>query len=123
MLMNAEVVNLAEKLAKFSEHWSPKVIAQLNDYHVKLVKVQGDFVWHSHADTDELFLVLDGEMRIDFRDRNVVLGAGELCVVPKGIEHKPFAEEECRVLLLEPAGTVNTGDSGGDLTVQDVPWI
>ena len=121
--MNAEVVNLAEKLAKFSEYWSPKVIAQLNDYHVKLVKVQGDFVWHSHADTDELFLVLDGEMRIDFRDRNVVLGAGELCVVPKGIEHKPFAEEECHMLLLEPAGTVNTGDSGGDLTVQDVPWI
>jgi mannose-6-phosphate isomerase-like protein (cupin superfamily) len=121
--MSAEAVNLAEKLGKFSEHWSPKVVAQLNDYHVKLVKVLGDFVWHSHAETDELFLVLDGEMQIDFRDGTVALKTGELCVVPKGVEHKPFAEKECHMLLLEPAGTVNTGESGGNLTVQDVPWI
>lgn len=117
------VVNLGEKFAKFSEHWSPKVIAQMNDYHFKIAKIQGDFVWHSHAETDEVFCVIEGEMRIDFRDRSVSLRKGELCVVPKGVEHKPFAEKECQILMIEPVGTVNTGESGGDFTVQDVPWI
>ena len=112
-----------EKFTKFSEHWSPKVIAQLNDYHVKIAKIQGDFVWHSHADTDELFWVIDGEMRIDFRKGYVMPHSGEICVVPKGIEHKPFAEQECQILMLEPAGTINTGDSGSDMTINEVPWI
>ena len=121
--MDATVVNLAEKFMKFSEYWSPKVIAQLNDYHVKIAKIQGDFVWHSHVETDELFWVIEGEMRIDFREGHVLLHSGELCAIPKGIEHKPFAKQECQILMLEPAGTVNTGDSSGEMTITDVPWI
>ena len=121
--MDAMTINIAEKFAKFSEQWSPKVIAQLNDYHVKIAKIQGEFVWHSHAETDELFWVIDGKMRIDFRDGHVTLQSGELCVVPKNIEHKPYAEQECQILMLEPAGTVNTGDSGGDMTIHEAPWI
>ena len=116
-------INLHEKLARFSDHWSPKIIAQMNDYHFKLVKFQGDFVWHSHAETDEVFIVLDGEMGIEFRDGNVHLKAGEMFVVPKGVEHKPFAERECKIMLVEPAGTVNTGDAGGNLTAKDNIWI
>lgn len=121
--MNSTVVNLAEKFTKFSERWSPKVIAQMNDYHIKIAKIQGEFVWHSHSETDEVFWVIAGEMRIEFRDSSVSLGKGELFVVPKGREHKPVAEKECHILMLEPAGTVNTGDSGGEMTVSDVPWI
>ena len=121
--MNYSAINLDEKLDRFSEHWSPKTIAQMNDYHIKLAKFQGDFVWHSHADTDEVFMVLAGEMRIDFRDGCVDLKAGEMFVVPKGLEHKPFAENECRVMLIEPQGTQNTGDSGGDMTAEDNVWI
>lgn len=116
-------INFNDKLAKFSEHWSPKIIAQMNDYHFKLVKIQGDFVWHSHAETDEVFIVLDGEMVIEFRDGKVDLRENEMFVVPKGIEHKPFAEHECKLLLIEPAGTVNTGDAGGDLTAKGDAWI
>ena len=118
-----EAVNLTDKFAKFSEHWSPKVIARLNDLHVKAVKLKGAFVWHSHAETDELFLVTKGRLVIELRDGAVPLEAGELFVVPKGVEHRPVAEEECEVLLLEPAGTVNTGDADGDLTARDEPWI
>ncbi len=121
--MNSTVVNLAEKFAKFSEHWSPKVIAQMNDYHIKIAKIQGEFVWHSHSETDEVFWVIAGEMRIEFRDSSVSLRKGELFVVPKGCEHKPVAEKECHILMLEPAGTVNTGDSNGEMTISDVPWI
>jgi mannose-6-phosphate isomerase-like protein (cupin superfamily) len=109
-------VSLAEKLALFGDHWAPRTVAQLNDYEVKVVKVQGDFVWHSHADTDELFLILRGKLRIDLRDGAVELGPGELYVVPRGVEHKPFAAEECEMLLVEPRGVVNTGKSGGALT-------
>ena len=116
-------INFADKLAKFSDHWSPKIIARMNDYHFKLVKVQGDFVWHSHADTDEVFVVLDGELRIDFRDGRVVVKSSEMFVVPKGVEHKPFAERECKMMLVEPAGTINTGDAGGNLTASDNVWI
>jgi mannose-6-phosphate isomerase-like protein (cupin superfamily) len=116
-------VNLNEKLALFSDHWAPKIIAQMNNYHIKLVKVQGDFVWHSHPETDEVFLVLNGELRIDFRDGHVTLRAGELYVVPRGIEHKPYAEGECQLMLIEPAGTVNTGDAGGVLTAEQNIWI
>lgn len=116
-------INLQEKLAKFYDHWSPKIIAQMNDYHFKLVKFQGDFVWHSHADTDEVFITLDGEMTIEFRDGKVHLEAGEMFVVSKGVEHKPFAEKECKIMLVEPAGTINTGDAGGDLTAENNVWI
>ena len=121
--MNHAAINFAEKLAKFSDQWSPRIIARMNDYHFKLVKVQGDFVWHRHADTDEVFIVLDGAMRIDFRDGRVELKTGEMFVVPKGVEHKTGAAEECQVLLVEPAGTLNTGDAGGELTAADNVWI
>jgi mannose-6-phosphate isomerase-like protein (cupin superfamily) len=121
--MKYSAINLNEKFDKFSEHWSPKIIAQMNDYHFKLVKFQGDFVLHSHADTDEIFIVIEGQMSIDFPDGRVNLKAGEMFVVPKGAEHKPFAEKECKIMLVEPAGTVNTGDSGGEMTAKDNVWI
>jgi mannose-6-phosphate isomerase-like protein (cupin superfamily) len=121
--VTSSVINFKDKLAKFSEHWSPKIIARMNDYHFKLVKIQGNFVWHSHAETDEAFIVLVGEMRIEFRDGKVELRTGEMFVVPQGIEHKPCAERECRILLVEPVGTVNTGDAGGELTAEGNTWI
>lgn len=121
--MKYSAINLKEKLDKFSEHWSPKIIAQMNDYHFKLVKFQGDFVWHNHADTDETFIVIEGQMSIDFRDGSVDLKAGEMFVVPKGAEHKSFAEKECKIMLVEPTGTLNTGDSGGEMTAKDNVWI
>lgn len=108
--MSRTAINLAENFAKFSEHWSPRIVARMNDYEFKLVKLQGEFVWHSHADTDEVFIVLDGEMTLHFRDGDVRLRAGEMFVVPKGVEHKPSAAAECRVMLVERAGTANTGD-------------
>lgn len=114
--VSADRVDLSEKFGLFSEHWSPKVVARLNDYEVKVVKVQGEFVWHAHADTDEMFLVIDGELTIQFRDRDVVLGPGQLYVVPRGVEHCPRADREVQAVLLEPAGVVNTGDAGGPLT-------
>ena len=120
--MGFKPINLKEKLAKFPDHWSPKIVAHMNDYHFKLVKFQGDFVWHSHADTDEVFIALDGEMSIEFRDGKIELKAGELFVVPKGVEHKPYAERECKIMLVEPAGTINTGDAGGDLTAEENVW-
>ena len=121
--MQYKAINLDEKLSLISEFFSPKIIARMNDYHFKLCRFQGDFVWHSHPETDEVFLVLEGDMRIDFRDGAVTLKAGELFVVGKGLEHKPFAAEECRILLIEPAGTLNTGDAGGDITKPDPEWI
>jgi mannose-6-phosphate isomerase-like protein (cupin superfamily) len=121
--MKHSAINLSEKLAKFSEHFSPKIIAQMNDYHFKLAKFRGDFVWHRHDDTDETFIVLDGEMSIDFRDGKVNLKAGEMFVVPRRVEHKPFAKEECKIMLVEPAGTLNTGNANGDLTAEDNVWI
>lgn len=121
--MKYSPINLQEKLAKFSEYWSPKIVAQMNDYHFKLVKLQGDFVWHSHSETDEVFIVLDGEMSIEFRNGKVDMQAGEMFVVPRGVEHKPYAEKECKILLVEPAGTINTGNAGGDLTAEDNVWI
>ena len=110
------VVDLAAKLARFSDHWSPKVVARMNDYEIKVVKVQGEFTWHTHDDTDELFLVVDGELTIQLRDGDVTLGAGQLYVVPRGVEHCPIAEGEVSALLIEPAGVVNTGDAGGAQT-------
>ena len=119
----SEVVNIAQKLDRIAAHWTPGVIAEVNDYHVKLVKVKGEFVWHKHDDTDELFLVLAGAVTIRLRDRDVELSAGELFVVPRGVEHKPVAAEECSLLLLEPADTVNTGDNPGELTVDAPAWL
>lgn len=113
-----EQVNLDDALARFSDHWAPKRVAALNDYDVKLVKVLGEFTWHRHDDTDELFLVLEGRLTIQLRDRDVVLGPRELFVVPRGVEHCPRAETAASVLLLEPRGVVNTGDSGGPLTTE-----
>jgi mannose-6-phosphate isomerase-like protein (cupin superfamily) len=111
-------VNLEEKLALFSEPWSPRIVAELNGQHVKLVKLRGEFVWHHHADEDELFLVLRGRMRIELRDGVIELGEGEFAVVPRGVEHRPVAESEAHVLLLEPAGTLNTGNVRSDRTVE-----
>lgn len=114
--MTDDVVDLDEKFFLFRERWSPKLVATLNDHDVKLVRIQGEFVWHTHEDTDELFLVVEGELTIQLRDRDVVLSAGQLFVVPRGVEHCPRAEREVRAVLMETAGTVNTGETGGDLT-------
>src|SRR5688572_28812148 len=108
--MDYSPINLKDKLSKFSEHWSPKIVAQLNDYHFKLARVQGEFVWHNHPETDEVFLIVQGHLDILFRDGKVSLNEGDMFVVPKGVEHKPVAENECHIMLVEPAGTVNTGD-------------
>lgn len=117
----AAPVNIADKLAQFSDLWSQRRIAVLNDYEVKVAKVHGEFVWHRHEETDELFLVVSGRLTIQLRDGDVVLGPGELYVVPKGVEHCPRADEETAILLLEPAGTLNTGSAGGPLTLAAVP--
>ncbi len=116
-------INIADKLALFSEHWRPKVIAQMNDYQFKVVKVQGDFVWHSHADTDETFIVVSGRLRIDLRDGHIDLGPGEMAVIPKGVEHKPCAVEETHLMLVEPCGVPNTGDQGGERSAPNDVWI
>jgi len=121
--MNYQPINLQEKLSKFSEQWKPKNIAQMNDYHFKLAKVQGAFVWHDHPETDEVFLVLKGQLQIQLREGSVILNEGEMFVVPKGVEHKPVATEECHILLIEPAGTVNTGDVVNDRTAANDVWI
>ena len=118
-----KAINIEKKLTLFNDHWAPKVIAQMNDYQFKLVKIQGEFIWHNHPDTDETFLVLDGSMVIQFRDREVPLARGEMVVVPKGAEHRPVAEKECSVMLIEPWGVVNTGDAGGELTAANDVWI
>ena len=112
----AGVVDLHKRLSLFSEHWSPKVVARLNDYAVKVVKLKGEFVWHSHPETDELFLVVEGTLVIQLRDGDVTLGPGQLYVVPQGVEHRPVAEGDVSVVLIEPEDTVNTGDAGGPLT-------
>jgi len=116
-------INFAEKLSRFDEQWSPKIIGQMNDYHFKLAKLQGEFVWHKHDNTDETFIVLQGDLTIEFRDGAVDLSAGEMYVVPRGVEHRPVCEHKCAVLLIEPAGTVNTGDAGGDMTAPNDVWI
>lgn len=121
--MNYAPINLRKKFAKFEAHWSPRVIAELNDYQFKLVKVQGEFVWHDHQDTDEVFLVVEGVLDIEFRDGKVTLEAGEMFVVPKGKEHKPVAKDECKILLVEPKGVVNTGETGGGLTAENDVWV
>jgi mannose-6-phosphate isomerase-like protein (cupin superfamily) len=121
--MNRSAINLRDKLALFSEHWSPRVVAEMNDYQFKLAKLQGEFVWHAHADTDEAFIVLDGELAIELRDGEVRLAAGEMYVVPKGVAHRPVAARECCVMLVEPRGVVNTGDAGGAYTAPNDAWV
>jgi mannose-6-phosphate isomerase-like protein (cupin superfamily) len=121
--MDYQPVNFQDKLAKFSEHWSPKIVAQMNDYHFKVVKVQGEFIWHDHPETDEIFVVLMGHLEIQFRDGKVILKEGEMFVVPKGVEHKPVAESECHLLLVEPAGTLNTGEVVSERTAAADVWI
>lgn len=121
--MNYRSINFRDKLAQFSEHWSPKNIAQMNDYHFKVVKIQGEFIWHDHPETDEVFIVLKGQFEIQFRDGSVVLNEGEMFIVPKGLEHKPVAKEECHLLLVEPAGTVNTGEVVNERTAANDVWI
>jgi mannose-6-phosphate isomerase-like protein (cupin superfamily) len=116
-------VNLTEKLSLFTEHWQPRIVAELNGQHVKLAKFRGEFVWHSHDEEDELFLVLEGSLEMQFRDRSVTVGTGEFIVVPRGVEHRPCAAEEVQVLLFEPAGTVNTGDAEDGRTVPSPDWI
>jgi len=121
--MDIQAINIANKLSLFDEYWSPRIIAQMNDYHFKLAKIQGEFIWHSHPETDEVFIVIKGEMRIEFRDIHMKLSEGELCVVPRGVEHKPVAKDECQIMLIEPAGTVNTGDVAGERTKTEENWI
>jgi mannose-6-phosphate isomerase-like protein (cupin superfamily) len=116
-------IRFTEKLARLEGLWSPRVIAEMNDYQFKIARIQGDFVWHDHPETDETFIVLKGEIRIDFRDRAIVLGEGEMYVVPKGVEHKPYAESEAELLLIEPKGILNTGHAGGDRTQENDLWI
>ena len=115
----AEKVNLAQKLSLLADHWQPKVVARINDNEVRIVKVKGEFVWHKHDDTDDFFLVLKGHVTIQLRDGDVELAEGDLFVVPRGVEHCPRADEETHILLIEPRGTVNTGDAGGDLTAAE----
>lgn len=117
-------ITLAAKFDLFSEQWQPKVVAEMNDYQFKVVRLEGDFVWHSHADTDETFIVLDGQLRIDFRDGSVELNSGDMFVVPKGKEHKPFAANEVKLMLIEPRGVLNTGDlDAGERTASNDVWI
>lgn len=121
--MRYKAINFKQKLGLFHEQWQPRVIAEMNDYQFKIVKLEGDFIWHDHKQTDETFIVIEGELRIDFRDGAVTIGPGEMFVVPKGVEHKPYAEREVKMLLIEPRGVLNTGDSGGERTAQNDVWI
>ncbi len=121
--MKYESISFTDKFSKFSDHWAPRVIAEMNDYQFKLVKIQGEFVWHDHKDTDEVFLVVSGEMEIEFRDGKVKISEGEMFVVKKGLEHRPVAHDECSILLIEPRGVVNTGEADSSLKAENDKWI
>jgi mannose-6-phosphate isomerase-like protein (cupin superfamily) len=121
--MKYQSINLREKFRLFDEKWTPKVVAEMNDYQFKIVKLQGDFIWHDHPETDETFLVIEGTLRIDFRDGHVNVSAGEMFVVPKGVEHKPYAEREVKLMLIEPRGILNTGHAGGKRTADNDVWV
>lgn len=123
MTPKGEAIDLAAKLAAFGEHWSPRVVAEMNDVQFKVVKLAGEFVWHAHEDTDEVFLVLDGEMQVGYRDRDVTLRAGQMIVIPRGVEHITRATAECRALIIEPRGVVNTGDTDSDLKASNDVWV
>jgi mannose-6-phosphate isomerase-like protein (cupin superfamily) len=121
--MTYKAINFQQKFELFTGQWQPKVIAEMNDYQFKVVKLQGDFIWHDHKDTDDTFIVIEGNLRIDFRDGAVHVGPGEMFIVPKGVEHKPYAEKEVKLLLIEPRGVRNTGHEGGDRTAPNDVWI
>jgi len=121
--MNRKPINFQQKFSLFTEQWQPKVVAEMNDYQFKVARIEGDFIWHDHKDTDETFIVLEGKLRIDFRDGSVDLSAGEMFVVPRGVEHKPFADGEVKLLLIEPRGVINTGHETSDRTAQNDVWI
>ena len=121
--MILEKINLIDKYSKFSKHWSPRIIAEMNDYQFKIAKIQGDFIWHDHKDTDETFIVIEGEMNMHFRKKNIKLSMGEMIVVPRGVEHKPSAEKECKILVIEPRGVINTGDKKNKLTIDKEMWV
>ena len=121
--MSYTAINFSKKFNKIDEHWSPRVIAEMNDYQFKLAKVKGEFVWHDHPDTDEVFIVIEGVLVIEFRDGKVSIQAGEIFVVPKGVEHKPIAEHECKIMLVEPKGIINTGDADSNLTAKNDVWV
>jgi mannose-6-phosphate isomerase-like protein (cupin superfamily) len=121
--MTYQSINFRQKFRLFDEQWQPKVVAEMNDYQFKVVKLQGDFIWHDHKDTDETFIVIEGELRIDFRNGAVTIAAGEMFVVPKGVEHKPCAEREVKLLLIEPRGVLNTGHEGSERTAPNDVWI
>ena len=121
--VNYKALNFEEKFSRFSKHWSPRVIAEMNDYQFKLVKVQGEFVWHDHPEIDEVFFVINGVLDIEFRDGKVTLESGEMFVIPKGVEHRPVAKNECKIMLVEPKGVVNTGDAGGQWTAENDVWV
>tara|TARA_B100001093_G_scaffold273986_1_gene261882 strand:- start:2543 stop:2902 length:360 start_codon:yes stop_codon:yes gene_type:complete len=116
-------INFAEKLTKFNDLWSPRVVAEMNDYQFKLVKIHDEFTWHQHEDTDEVFIVVKGSMSIEMEHETITLDEGEMYVVPKGTVHKPFAEHECHILLVEPRGVVNTGETDGELTAENNVWV
>tara|TARA_B110000438_G_scaffold25577_1_gene23999 strand:- start:2038 stop:2397 length:360 start_codon:yes stop_codon:yes gene_type:complete len=116
-------INFKSKFEKFNDLWSPKVIAEMNDYQLKLVKIKDDFVWHEHNDTDEVFIVISGVIWIEFKDETIQINTGEMIVVPKGTKHRPYATEEAQIMLVEPKGVVNTGDIESDLTALDDQWI
>ncbi|HKE93578.1 MAG TPA: cupin domain-containing protein [Povalibacter sp.] len=118
-----QAINIADKFSRIHERWSPRVVAEMNDYQFKLTRLLGEFIWHRHDETDEVFIVIEGEMVLRLRDGDVNLRAGEMYVVPRGVEHLPFAERECKVMLVEPKGTVNTGDAGGDRTAPNDVWV
>ena len=121
--MTRQVINFKQKFALFHEQWKPKVVAEMNDYQFKIVKLKGDFIWHDHAETDETFIVIEGDLRIDFRDGAAHVRAGEMFVVPKGVEHKPYAENEVKLLLIEPRGVLNTGGAQSERTAESDVWI
>jgi mannose-6-phosphate isomerase-like protein (cupin superfamily) len=121
--MKPEAINFKDKFSKISEYWSPRFIAEMNDYQFKLVKIEGEFVWHEHSCTDEVFIVIQGSLSIEFRDDIVTLDTGEMFVIPRGVEHKPVAKSECQIMIVEPKGVVNTGDASTDLTAQNDIWV
>ena len=121
--MTSKKINFKQKFSKFTKKWSPRVIAEMNDYQFKIARIQGEFVWHDHKDTDETFIVLEGEMSIKFRNSEVQLSEGEMFIVPRGVEHKPCAKNECKILVIEPRGVVNTGEAGGKFTMTKGIWI
>lgn len=121
--MQIQKVNLAEKFAQFSDHWNPRIAGELNGQHVKLTKLKGEFIWHKHDEEDELFLIIEGTLKMEFRDKTITLHTGEFLIVPRGVEHRPIAEEEVQVLLFEPASTVNTGTERNERTLEELEWI